>query len=51
MQENWEKTSTVVPRFQYDHQKITASPQNMIGPGWEAVIDGTQEVSLTPYLC
>ena len=53
MQGNWEKTSTVVPPFQYgaEHQRITASPQVMTGPGWEAAIDGTQEVSLTPYLC
>lgn len=49
-QVNWEKISTVVPQFQYKHQKITTSPQEMTGPGWEAVIDGTQEVSLTPLL-
>lgn len=35
-------------RFQYaaDQHKITANPEHMSGPGWEAAIDGQQEVSL-----
>ena len=51
-QEDWEKTSTVVARFQYaqGQQMITASPTEMAGAGWTAVIDGQHEVRFTLYL-
>ena len=52
---NWEKTSDgdVMIRFQYadgQHQ-ITASPQEMTGPGWEAAIYGQQGVRDIAYHC
>ena len=40
----------MVTRFQYaDQQKITASPPEKSGPGWNAVIDGQHAVSLIPH--
>ena len=54
LQPNWEKTSdgNIVTRFQYadgQHQ-ITASPQEMAGPGWTAAIYGEQAVCMLHFL-
>ena len=40
--------SDVVTRFQYaaGHQQITASPQELARPGWQAIIHGQQAVSI-----
>ena len=47
---NWEMTSSddAVTRFMYatDQHQITASPDQISGPGWEAAIDGQQAVSV-----
>lgn len=53
-QRNWEFAAgdtAAVARFQYanNQQGITAGPQQMSGPGWEAAIYGEHEVNIITY--
>ena len=43
----WQKSSSsdIIPRFCFSTKHIAARPTESQGPGWNAVIEGTPEVS------